>query len=75
MATSYTVSIHVDVSDPALLHKHAVQQATTGHGALSLEEAYKWLGLPEEPDVGNCLRSIFDDGSPPGTCIQDSACA
>ena len=75
MATSYTVSIHVNVDDIAALHKHAVAQATTGQGAMSLEEAHEWLGHPDEPDVSSCLRSIFDPGvSPPGASIQDSYC-
>ncbi len=75
MGTSHTVEIYVDVHDARALHQHAVALATSGENALSPEAAHDMLGSPDEPNIGDCLRWVFDPGeSPPGASIQDSSC-
>lgn len=75
MTTTYTVSIHLTVTDRQALHAHAMTQATTGDGALNKEEALRMLGTSDEPSVSDCLCFILDPGmSPPGTSILDSSC-
>lgn len=75
MSTPYSLTLHLSVHDAAALHAHALEAATSGDGAMSAEQAVEFLGTSEEPDVGGCLRMIFDPGiSPPGVSILGSTC-
>lgn len=76
--TAASVTIHVEVFDPQEMWDHALHVYGASNGgrdaATVRQEFDDMCGPREEPDIGECLRMIFDPGeSPPGIQINDSS--
>ncbi len=87
-AITASVTLHVEVLDPQAMWDHAHRTyalSHRGHKVLDdaqptrltdelLAEFVSLCGTRKEPDIGDCLRMIFDPGeSPPGILIEDSS--
>lgn len=77
MRTAHQVTLYVTVYDSTELHEHAASvmrrdmRDTPKEMARQIREL---LGTNRKPDLGACLRMIFDPGeSPPGCTINDSS--
>lgn len=83
-----SVTLHVEIYDPPTLWDHAHRIYALSHldhkvfdqanptalAAGLLDEFVSMCGTRNEPDLGECLRMIFDPGeSPPGVQIEDSS--
>lgn len=69
--TSASVTIHLEVFDEQAMWDHAKSVYEQTNLSSGFEEL---CGPREEPDIGECLRMIFDPGeSPPGIQINDSS--
>lgn len=87
-AITASVTLHVDVFDPQAMWDHAFRTYALSHLTYKihddaqptrladelLAEFVALCGARDEPDIGDCLRMIFDPGeSPPGISIEDSS--
>lgn len=72
-----SVTLHVEIFDAQAMWDHALtdyQENHFGCDEKAEEEFVGMCGTRDNPDLGECLRMIFDPGeSPPGISIQDSA--
>lgn len=84
-----SVTLHVEVLDPQAMWDHALgvyaatqlrhkiydpDQPTRLADELHGEFTTTMCGTRDDPDIGECLRMIFDPGeSPPGLLIDDSS--
>lgn len=70
----YSVSIHLEITDPAELWDAAVAHAREERGEYWRPSDVEEFGTKEEPNIHNCLRQLADPGiSWPGTEIRDSS--
>ncbi|EXS71086.1 hypothetical protein BF95_01475 [Sphingobium sp. Ant17] len=85
---SASVTLYVEVLDPQAIWDHAHRAYALAHldhkihdeaqptrlAEELLAEFVSLCGTRKEPDIGDCLRMIFDPGeSPPGILIEDSS--
>ncbi|MDF0490222.1 hypothetical protein PX554_19010 [Sphingomonas sp. H39-1-10] len=86
--TSASVTLYVEVLDAQAMWDHAHNAYALAHldhkihdeaqptrlASELLAEFVSLCGTREQPDIGDCLRMIFDPGeSPPGILIEDSS--
>lgn len=76
--TAASVTLHVEVFDAQAMWGHAYviyQRSNRGRSGITVREEFvEMCGPRMEPDIGECLRMIFDPGeSPPGIQINDSS--
>ncbi|WP_150293623.1 hypothetical protein [Sphingobium estronivorans] len=87
-AITASVTLHVEILDPQAMWDHAHRCYALSHldhkvyddaqptrlADELLAEFVTLCGARDEPDIGDCLRMIFDPGeSPPGILIEDSS--
>lgn len=87
-AITASVTLHVEVLDPQAMWDYAHRSYALSHldhkvhddaqptrlADELLAEFMALCGARDEPDIGDCLRMIFDPGeSPPGILIEDSS--
>jgi hypothetical protein len=73
MANAYTVSVELIVTDRAALAAYA-QKRAVDCGITELEfKAYEAKAYEGESEIEFWLGWVFDNGSPPGIEIQDTA--
>lgn len=86
--TAASVTLHIVILDPQTMWDHAHRVYALSHldhkvyddaqptrvADEFLAEVTSLCGPRDEPDIGECLRMIFDPGeSPPGIVIEDSS--
>ncbi|MES2903301.1 MAG: hypothetical protein V4696_03870 [Pseudomonadota bacterium] len=61
MSAPVTVTIRINVNDPAELHRAAVAAYMKSGGGVSLSAALAFLGSADQPNLENCFSEVVCD--------------